>query len=146
VHQSKIVFVRISLRMTLEPRHVGVVHNNISLCTWSIRLGYKFSVLKPRHISITKLSDCCPKYWQTILCILNNLFQSNTTRGSRVLHYLINNNNILVIQKTRHVSTLFGGHHQVLAMVFLFPFAFWLLFAFYISAFYTLLIQCRWFG
>jgi hypothetical protein len=40
--------------------------------------------------------------------------QSNTTRGCRFLYYLINNNDILVIQRTRHVSTLFGGHHQVL--------------------------------
>jgi hypothetical protein len=40
---------------------------------------------------------------------------SQTQQGEVVvLYYLINNNNILVIQKTRHVSTLFGGHHQVL--------------------------------
>jgi hypothetical protein len=46
--------------------------------------------------------------------LINNVVQSNTTRGFRVLYYLINNNYILVIQRTRHVSTFFGGHHQVL--------------------------------
>jgi hypothetical protein len=45
---------------------------------------------------------------------INKVVQSNTTKEFRVLYYPINNNNLLVIQRTRHVSTLFGGHHQVL--------------------------------
>jgi hypothetical protein len=49
----------------------------------------------------------------TVVSKINNLFHANTTRGSRVLYYLIDNNNISNTKNTTCFDP-FWGHYQVL--------------------------------